>query len=157
MPSSSQPAGSISIVCSKLPGLRWGEHTNVHVGVQRRSEVIEVTPGDAASVVFTVPVTVVGTDPYDFHGPFVQGTRGSRFVYLSWGDVDATGAFTMFSRIKLMLSAVPDDIRTVLGAGGRVEACLKLTRGGGGLVHAAVVAPWVTWRRARASEREVNL
>ena len=34
----------------------------------------------------------------------MQGRRGERFVYLTWGDVGIDGTFAMFRRAKLMLS-----------------------------------------------------
>jgi hypothetical protein len=87
-----------------LPGRTCGEHDDVHVGIQRKQEVVEVVPGDAARATWTLEVTTkVGTDgELDFAGPYVHGKRGERFVYLSWSDVGG-----MFRRAKLMLSEAP--------------------------------------------------
>ena len=63
--------------------------------------------GDAPSAQWALDVAVVGTaGDRDFRGPAVQGKRGERFVYLTWGDVAADGAFAMFRRAKLMLADV---------------------------------------------------
>ena len=108
----------VRIVGSKLPGRTFDDaphdgcvYANVHVGVQCRREVVEIVPGDAPGAEWTFPVSVVSTaDGVDFRGPHVQGKRGDRFIYLSWGTVDDQGSFEMFRRSKLMLAAVPDDV-----------------------------------------------
>jgi hypothetical protein len=38
----------------------------------------------------------------------VQGKKGERFVYLTWGIVEG-GSFSMFRRAKLMLAHLPAD------------------------------------------------
>ena len=67
----------------------------------------------------------------DFRGTAVQGRPGARFVYLTWGDVDADGSFAMFRRAKLMLA---DLEPVVAGAGdtGQVIARVDLTDECGG-------------------------
>ena len=37
----------------------------------------------------------------------MQGRKGERFVYLTWGSVTG-GGFSMFRRAKLMLADLPD-------------------------------------------------
>ena len=44
----------------------------------------------------------------DFRGPAVQGRRGERFVYLTYGDV-VGGEYTMRGRAKLLLDDAPRD------------------------------------------------
>ena len=74
-----------------LPGRRFEEHGNVHVGLQERREPVGLVPGDAPSAKWALDVAVVGpAGDRDFRGPAVQGKRGERFVYLTWGDVAAT-------------------------------------------------------------------
>ena len=82
--------------------------TNVHVGVQRRSEPVELVPGDADTAQWDLEVEVVsGADGgADFRGPEVHGKRGERFIYLTWGEVGTHVAFAMFRRAKLMLNRV---------------------------------------------------
>ena len=61
---------------------------NVHVGVQVRRDPWAIVPGDRADVTWELDVAVVRVDgALDFRGPAVQGRRGERFVYLTWGDV----------------------------------------------------------------------
>jgi uncharacterized protein DUF5990 len=86
-----------------LPGRQCGPYSNVHVGLQVKREPEELVPADAAAAEW---VTDISTDKQDFRGPAVQGKRGARFVYLTWGTVD-DGTFTMFRRAKLMLADLP--------------------------------------------------
>jgi hypothetical protein len=129
---------------SDLPGRRFGEHGNVHVGVQRRREVTELVPGDATRARWELVVDV--TDTGDFKGPHVQGRKGDRFVYLSWSDVAADGTATMFRRAKLMLAAVPPDVLAeAVRPGWSLVGELALTDARGGPVCAAVRPPAIAW------------
>jgi hypothetical protein len=75
------------------------------VGLQVRSEPVGLVPADAAAAEW---VAEISTDDGDFRGPAVQGKKGQRFVYLTWGTV-AGGSFTMFRRAKLVLADLPAD------------------------------------------------
>lgn len=80
---------------------------NVHVGIQQGRDPIELIPGDSQSAVWNTDIEVLERDTgIDFRGPAVQGRRGERFVYLTWGDLDDNGTFTMFRRAKLMLQDI---------------------------------------------------
>ena len=79
----------------------------------------------------------------DFRSPFVHGEPGERFFSLSWGDIADDGAFTMFRRAELMLSAVPHGL--VTAKTGSIEAYLSLTDAKGGPLCAAVKPPVVNW------------
>lgn len=89
----------------RLPGLTCGPYTNVHVGIQVRREPVDLVPADAVAAEW---VAEIRTDDGDFRGPAVQGRKGERFVYLTWGTV-AEGTFTMFRRAKLALADLPAD------------------------------------------------
>jgi hypothetical protein len=99
-----------------LPGRSCGPHEDVHVGVQLRRDPADLVPADAPSARWEVEVDVLDRDGEpDFRGPAVQGRRGERFVYLTWGEGGA-GSFTMFRRAKLMLSDVPVPAEPVVTA-----------------------------------------
>ena len=135
-----------------LPGLHWCDHRRVHVGTQRGREPVDLVPGDAAQAVFTVPVRPVtapdGTP--DFRGPHVQGRRGGRFVYLTWGDVGDDGQFAMFRRAKLWLADIPaEQLREAATSGAVLRARLGLTGPDGAPVCASVRPPAVLWEVVR--------
>jgi hypothetical protein len=136
----------VRIVGTELPGRRFGEYTDVRVGTQRGREAEQFVPGDAAEAVFDLEITPVA--PGEARGPFVQGRRGERFLYLVWA---AGRERTMFRRLKLMLDDVPPEVwKAAQGPGRRLEARLGLTDACGGPLCARVVPPRVTWRAARA-------
>jgi Family of unknown function (DUF5990) len=144
----------VRIVGIELPGRRCADprpdglsYENVHVGVQQRKDVVDIVPGDAATAAWEFTVESVDRDgTLDFRGPFVQGRRGDRFLYLSWGSVDAGGGFEMFRRAKLMLDAVsPELVRDADRPGRRLVGTLGLTHGDGMPRCAAVRPPVITW------------
>jgi len=137
-----------------LPPRRWGDprvggvcYENVHVGVQRRSEVVGLLPSDASEAIWDLTIDVTTDERHvDFRGPYVHGMRGERFIYLSWGIVDDAGTFEMFRRAKLMLAAVDGDVvRAATAAGARLVGTLRLTGGDGGPRCGAVRPPGIEW------------
>jgi hypothetical protein len=134
-----------------LPGRHCGAgegYDNVHVGVQRGKEVVDLHPGDAPSArwAFDLADKDLPDGGVDVGGPFAQGRRGDRFVYLSWGTVDAGGGFTMFRRAKLMLAAVDHSVvAAARRPGARLVGRLGLTGGDGGPRCAAVRPPGIEW------------
>ncbi|WP_308163428.1 DUF5990 family protein [Nocardia alni] len=146
----------VRIEGANLPGRECGPggevpggYRDVHVAVQRRGrpdELFEPCPGDAASVVWTLECTAsVGDDGIDIRGPQIQGSRGGRFIYLSWGTVDGEGAFTMFRRAKLMFDGIePSVLREAVDSGNLVGR-LGLTDPKGHPLCAAVRPPLISW------------
>ena len=116
-----------------FPGRSWAIDGkpchNVHVGVQIRRDPADLVPGDSDTATWTVEITVTDLDGTpDFKGPAVQGKRGERFVYLTWGDVAGDGTFRMFRRAKLMLGHVdPAMIAAASEPGRRLVASVDLT------------------------------
>ena len=143
----------LSIVGHHFPGRAFcrpdgSTMENVHVGVQVRRDPWSLVPADRTRATWTVDVDVVHTDgTLDFRGPAVQGRRGERFVYLSWGEVDDQGTFAMFRRLKLHLAPLVEQStpERVLAAK-RIQAVLELTDTRGRPLAASVRPPWVTWR-----------
>ncbi len=106
----------IRIEGDDLPGRRPGSGAdalrlgNVHVGVQRKAEVVDRVPADAESAAWDVEVTSREVDGLlDVGGPYVHGRPGARFLYLSWGAVDGA-TFSMFGRAKLMFGDIPTEV-----------------------------------------------
>jgi hypothetical protein len=146
----------ITIVGRNLPGRTFcNEHgdtyENVHVGVQEGREPVGLVAGDANSARWDVDVRVVtGPDGgVDFRGPVVQGKRGDRFLYLTWGGVHAGQSFHMFRRAKLMLDRIdPALIRAAEDRGVPLVATVELTDGRGGPRCARVDPPAIEWALA---------
>jgi hypothetical protein len=126
--------------------LRFG---NVHVGVQRKADVVDLVPVDAESAVWEFEVTSREVDGLlDVGGPHVHGRPGARFLYLSWGTV-VGDVFTMFRRAKLMFGDVPTDVLRAAHdavAAGALVGRLGLTDASGGPRCARVRPPDITWR-----------
>ncbi|WP_101829964.1 DUF5990 family protein [Frankia canadensis] len=144
----------IRVEAHDLPGVRCAPdgdrvHDNVHVGLQargRQDALLDLQRGDAIGAVWTIDCTVTsGPAGVDLRGRHVQGRPGARFLYLSWGDVDAAGTFAMFRRAKLMLDAVPADVLADAMRGGLLVGRLGLTDDRGDPLCAAVRPPRVTW------------
>lgn len=150
----------IRIEAFDLPGLSCGAgpdfpgYRNIHVAVQRRDrreELLDPQPGDAAEAVWTLDCTVTPA-PWgiDLRGPYIQGRPQGRFIYLSWGTVDAAGAFTLFRRAKLTLEAVAPHIVAAALRSGVLLARLGLTDAKGRPLCATVRPPLVEWSAAPA-------
>ena len=119
---------------------------NVHVGVQVRRDPADLVRADAAEACWDLEVDVVRTeDGPDFRGPAVQGKRGDRFLYLTWGEVHADGTFEMFRRAKLMLHRIEPDVIEAAIVAGRLIATVDLTARGGGPRCARVEPPAIAW------------
>jgi hypothetical protein len=142
----------IRIEGSDLPGRRPGGEAgalrlgNVHVGVQRKAEVVDRVPADAPAATWSFEVAVREVDGLlDVGGPLVHGRPGARFLYLSWGAVDG-GAFAMFRRAKLLFGDVPGDVLRAAAGGERVlVGRLGLTDEQGGPRCARVRPPDIAW------------
>jgi hypothetical protein len=121
----------------------------VHVGVQRKTEVIERVPADAAEAVWEFDVAVREIDGLlDVGGPFVHGRPGARFLYLSWGAVIGE-EFRMFRRAKLMFGDIPTaTLRAAYEGGTTLVGRLGLTDDRGEPVAARVRPPGIVWTPA---------
>jgi hypothetical protein len=125
------------------PGMR-----NVHVGVQRGREPHDLVPGDAPTATWELELTTKdGPDgTIDVGGPFAQGRRGDRFLYLTWGDVGPGGHFSMFRRAKLHLADIDPALLAKAASGeAPLVARLALTDAKGLPVCARVRPPHITW------------
>lgn len=142
----------IRIDGNDLPGQRPGAEAdalrsgNVHVGVQRKDEVVDQVPADAASATWSFEVSSREIDgTLDVGGPWVHGRPGARFLYLSWGAVTQDG-FAMFRRAKLMFTDVPtEQLRAAHEGNGTLVGRLGLTDAAGEPICARVHPPAIVW------------
>lgn len=126
-----------------------GRAGQVFVGVQCRKEVVARVPADTDEARFELSVDVVeGPKGLDFRGPFVHGTPGERFLYLSWGMVEADGDFEMFSRAKLRLqgpNGPSDAVVQAMSGGSAVRADVDLVRADGRPISGQLGPPYLLW------------
>lgn len=85
---------TLRITGRDLPGRDCGDFLDVHVGTQRGTEPDQLVPADAEEAVFDLTADVVAAPDgtTGFRGPWVQGPRGARFVYLTSGEPPARAA-----------------------------------------------------------------
>ncbi|HVK04606.1 MAG TPA: DUF5990 family protein [Armatimonadaceae bacterium] len=142
----------LRIRCYNLPGSRFERWTGLRLGVQRgRSEVVQDVSADEAQATFDVTLKVSGEPSPDagpdFTGPFAQGTRGDRFVYLTWGMRQADNGWDIVRRAKLRLGAIEWEwIAKARQTGEPLEVVIDATDAKGGPVCASLSADQVTWR-----------
>src|SRR5205823_1929912 len=74
----------------------------------RPDQWLDLQPGDAPAVAWHLDCTAAAVTGgvLDARGPYLQGGPGQRFIYLSWGELDDAGTFTMIRRAKLWLDGV---------------------------------------------------
>lgn len=119
---------------------------NVHVGVQIRRDPAQLVRADEPEARWEIDVEVVRkNDIVDFRGYAVQGKRGERFIYLTWGDVSRDDEFEMFRRAKLMLDRVAPELVESATETGCLAARVDLTGLDGGPRCARVDPPAVAW------------
>ncbi|MGW5560563.1 DUF5990 family protein [Micromonospora sp. NPDC003944] len=142
----------IRIEGSDLPGQRPGAEAdalrlgNVHVGIQRKAEVVDQVPADAPSATWSLEVSSREIDgALDVGGPWVHGRPGARFLYLSWGAVTPDG-FAMFRRAKMMFTDVPTALlRAAHEGSGTLVGRVGLTDAAGEPICARVTPPAISW------------
>lgn len=149
----------IRIEGSDLPGRTCGPgpdypdgHHDIHVAIQGRKgqqDLLGLVPGDVAAARWELEADVVSPPPtVDLRGPYIQGSPGRRFIYLSWGVGGGPGSFAMFRRAKLWLDAVPADVMAAAVEGGLLVGRLGLTDAKGWPLSASVRPPRIAWSTA---------
>lgn len=119
------------------------------VGLQRGREVPTPLPVSGTSMTFGAELDVVLTAAgVDYRGPWVQGRRGDRFLYLCWGH-DGGSGFTMVRRAKLMLGVLDPAEMATAPPDAVLDARLPLTDARGEPVCAAVRPPTIRWTLVR--------
>jgi hypothetical protein len=115
---------------------------NLHVGTQVGRDPTDLVRADAASAEWIVEVNRVDDD---WRGKAVQGRRGERFLYLTWGDVKEDGTFAMFRRAKLVLDRIDPSVVARAEAGGELVADVVLTDEHGCPKCARMDPPYLAW------------
>ena len=132
----------LKVICRDLPGIRFeddgrDERTKepVYLGIQCDEEVIHQAAGDRKQVTFHPEFRVKrrpnGTP--SFLGPYAKGSAKNRFFYLSWGELQDTGSFRMFRRLKIYLNPIRwADVKRSLKSNEPIVVRLKLKDDKGG-------------------------
>lgn len=153
----------VEIIGKNPPGRRCSTagdgsyNENVHVGIGIGQRPVGLVAGDVKRPTWLIDVNVHTIDGgSDFRGPFVHGGRGDRFLYLNWGTVAPDGAFELFRRAKLSLSAVDPDLVDLASTEGLPLSCtVNLTDENGQPRCARVHPPDIEWRIG-SRKRTVN-
>jgi hypothetical protein len=97
----------------RLPGSRCDTWKNLHVGLQVGSRTQGLVSADSDGGEWQADVEVIPAADSpdraaDYRGTAVFGQRGSRFIYLTWGELNGA-QFSIVRRAKLMLVDVVGD------------------------------------------------
>jgi hypothetical protein len=130
------------------PGPDGRPYDDVHVGLARRTETVDLFQGDAQRVQWSFDVVVRRDEDGSlyFTGPFVHGRRGERSLSLRWVTLTEVDELDVFRAAKLRLSDLDEQIvEEALARGGRLVARLGLTDDCGYPRCASVRPPDVVW------------
>ena len=91
---------------------------DVTFAVQRgKDELVSQLRSTGADVAFDVTIGIVQSDGQtDFRGPFVQGPRGGRFVYVNSGTLAGDAAAGWTRRAKIALGGISAELIAALDA-----------------------------------------
>ena len=140
---------TMRIECHNLPDpAPWGGR--LLLGTQLRKDphdVVEVAAGGSA--VFQAEFDVTSADGVrDHRGPFVQGPKGDRFLYLTWGTGEGGEPgddFGMVMRAKLKLNDLSDAQLDAAIAGKTIVASVEGVLPNGHPSCGTLKAPTIEW------------
>lgn len=111
-------------------------------GLQRRDGTVDDLVEAASTTTFETAIEWDGGDgEIDVRGEHVNGRRGDRFLYVSWGTGDEQ-SFEMFARAKLRVAHVPDDL---LVDGATLIGEFAATNAKGHPASGTIAPPAVIW------------
>lgn len=148
--------GTLHVVIdgTDLPGRHCGPdldglwYDNIHVGLARGTDTVELVPGDTDRARWTFDVDLRRTDAgaFDFGGPYVLGPRDERHIGLRWVRADSDGGWVVFRGAKFRLFEMDDGIFEAASAPGRrLVGRLGLTDEQGCPRCATVRPPVIDW------------
>ncbi len=124
----------------------FGPGAGVLFGLQNKREVEDPVPAEGTTEFHTgieIRSTAEGTD---FAGRHVNGRKGDRFIYLSWGLPDPTGEFVMVARAKIKLNAIPDELlQQAINDGAGLRADLAATNAKGQPASGTIKPDAIRW------------
>jgi hypothetical protein len=131
--------------CGPRPG--GGTYEDIHVGLKRGNDTIELVAGDAPDATWQMDVTVRETDAgRDFGGPFISGHRDDRHLGLRWLGRGPAGSAEVFRGAKLrMIDVEPTLVDQALATGRMLVGTVVLTDEHGWPRCARVRPPAIGW------------
>jgi hypothetical protein len=133
----------IEITCTDPPPVQWPGGGLLHLGIQKHREVLNAAPVSRKRLVFRPLLRVRRhTDgSANFLGPFAQGPRSERFIYLNWMVVHDRAVVAIPGRIKLHLSQISwSSVESAARAGTPIKVTFRLRNAAGKPVFASVRA-----------------
>jgi hypothetical protein len=138
---------TIEIHCVRLPPCEWKDQC-LYLGIQEGKALMEAVPVDAGDIVFR-PVLRArrhADGTVSFLGPFAQGPRAERFIYLVWAGGARGAPAVMTGRVKLHLNHLTwEQVEKAAARGKAIKVALPLTSTKGGPVCASVRPPACRW------------
>jgi hypothetical protein len=138
---------TIEIHCIRLPSSDW-QGQCLHLGIQEGKVLGDAVSVDVERVGFRPVVRARRHDDgsVSFLGPFAQGPRAERFIYLVWASGARGAPAAMIGRIKLHLSHITwAQVEKAAARGKPLKVTLPLTNAKGGPVFASVRADACRW------------
>jgi len=122
---------------------------NVMFGLQDKHGAVDAVPATTTTEFDTELEPVgAGSSGQDFRGDHVQGKKGDRFLYLSWGTADKTEPFVMFARAKIKLADIPTELLQAAADGETdLECRVQATNTKGQPASGTIKSPAVSWHR----------
>ncbi|MGV3523256.1 MAG: DUF5990 family protein [Candidatus Sericytochromatia bacterium] len=113
----------ISLLYQQLP---HRDDPNLEIGLQSKKgdilagEALREASSAEADLLFScsLKASLKQDQSLDFSGPFVQGTAGARFLYLSWKRRDPGSEGPYFWRVKIPLVGIQREWLAAEGADG---------------------------------------
>ncbi|MEM7369450.1 MAG: DUF5990 family protein [Bacteroidota bacterium] len=138
---------SIHLCCSEFPGNQFCGRGPIFVGIQKKQEVEELTPGDAQEKIFKLSVQVNADKQGEpnFLGPYVFGKTGDKFLYLVWLYV-FQGEQHRFRRAKIKLNHLRwEAIEAAIASQQALIAHIRMTDQKSGPVCASLKGTQIRW------------
>ncbi len=121
----------------------------IRFGLQDKRGEVDAVPATATTSFDTeIERTASAEGGFDFRGAHVNGRKGDRFVYLSWGAANEVEPFAMFARAKIKLADIPVALLDA-GSDGSIEldGVLQATNAKGQPASGTIREPALRWRR----------
>ena len=144
----------VDIIGTDLPGRSCGPDLDgrwcddVHVGLAKGTDTVDLVPGDApiARWQFEIELAIDDAGALDQRGPFVHGPRGERHLGLRWLRAEPDGSRSVFRGAKFRLFEMdPTLFEAALETGRPLLGRVGLTDEQGWPRCATVRPPVISW------------